>query len=156
MKSLIFLIFLILSQSIFAQSRFTREDNIVYDNDLHLYWQDDIQTTHTKLSLDNSIKYCKNLKLNSRENWRLPTYEELLSIGDYEVYKPTLNPIFKNSASGHFWSIIYKRIAYKKEWVPQNDYFVKRIYFSDGYSYDNDRTGKAYVRCVKEDEKRIN
>jgi len=156
MKSILFLVFLILVQNIFAQSRFVRDDNIVYDKELHLLWQDNIEVSDTKLSLDNSMKYCENLKLSTYINWRLPTYEELLSIGDYEVYKPTLNPIFNNSASGHFWSIIYKRIAYKKEWVPQNDYFVKRIYFSDGYSYDNDRTGKAYVRCVKEDNKSIN
>lgn len=150
MKSL--LLILILSQIIFAQSRFTREDDIVYDKDLNILWQDNIQASYTKLSLDNSKEYCNTLKINSYENWRLPTYEELLSIGDYEVYKPTLNPIFKNSASGHFWSIIYKRIAFEKEWVPKNDFFVKRIYFSDGYSYDNDRTGKAYVRCVKDNK----
>lgn len=150
MKSLLILLFLFLYQNVFAQSKFIRENNIVYDKELKLYWQDDIEASLTKLSLDDSIQYCNNLKLKDYKNWRLPTYEELLSIGDYEVYKPTVNKIFKYSASGHFWSIIYKRVAFGKEWVPVNDFYVKRIYFSDGYSYDNDRTGKAYVRCVRD------
>lgn len=149
MKSLLLLL-LLLSQYLFAQTTFIRENSIVYDVKLKLYWQDNIEASLTKLSLDDSLKYCKNLKLNSYDNWRLPTYEELLSIGDYAVYKPTINKIFKNSASGHYWSIVYKRVAFGEEWTAIKDYYVQRIYFSDGYSYDNDRTGKAYVRCVRE------
>lgn len=136
---------------IFAEDKFQRDGNIVYDKELKLFWQDDIQTSYTKLELKDSIKYCKNLKLNGYKNWRLPSYVELMSIGNYEEYKPILNETFKHSASGHFWSIIYKRVGYGKSWRKVNDYYVKRIYFSDGYSYDNDRTGKAYVRCVRED-----
>jgi len=150
MKSVFIFIVLIFNQVIFAESNYLREDNIVKDKALKLYWQDDIKVSTTKLSLKDSIKYCNHLTLNNYKDWRVPTYEELLSIGDYEVYKPTLNKSFKNSASGHFWSIMYKRIAYGKAWTPKNDFYVKRIYFSDGYSYDNDRTGKAYVRCVRE------
>tara|TARA_B100001063_G_C16313240_1_gene333939 strand:- start:51 stop:521 length:471 start_codon:yes stop_codon:yes gene_type:complete len=145
-------IFLLISLCLWAneQSKFIRDKNIVYDKELKLYWQDDKSVETNKYTLENSIKYCKDLNLNSYTNWRLPTYKELLSIGDYEVYKPTLNETFKHSASGHFWSIIYKRVAFGKEWKPIKDFYVKRIYFSDGYSYDNDRTGKAYVRCVRE------
>ncbi len=150
MKNLLLLLLLFVGQNILAQSKFIREDNIIYDKELKLYWQDNIEVTHTKLSLEDSQKYCNNLQLNSYKNWRLPTYEELLSISDYAVYKPRINEIFKNSASGHFWSIIYKRVAFGEEWRAINDYYVQRIYFSDGYSYDNDRTGKAYVRCVRE------
>ena len=153
MKNILFLCLVIFTQSLFSQSEFLRGNNIVYDKKLKLYWQDDLQASYTKLSLNDSIGYCTNLKLNDYNNWRLPTYEELLSIGDYEVYKPTINNAFKYSASGHFWSLIYKRVAYGKAWTPKNDYYVKRIYFSDGYSYDNDRTGKAYVRCVREDNR---
>ena len=129
-------------------SNLLRNENIVINTDLNIVWQDDVSVQDTKLYLEDAKQYCSNLSLNSYKNWRLPTYEELLSIGDYEVYKPTLNPIFKNSASGHFWSLTYQRISYGEGWVSLNDYYVKRLYFSDGYSYDNDRTGKAYVRCV--------
>lgn len=150
MKNILLFVLLIFCQSLFSQSHYVRDNNLVYDKELKLYWQDNIEVSHTKLSLNDSIIYCSNLSLNNYKNWRLPTYEELLSIGDYEVYKPTLNHIFQNSASGHFWSLIYKRVAYGKEWTPKNDFYVQRIYFSDGYSYDNDRTGKAYVRCVRD------
>ena len=146
-------LFLILSlfflTNVFAN--YQRVNNIVIDKELSLVWQDDKFAKITKMSLDNSKKHCENLSLNSKTNWRLPTYEELLSIGDYEIYKPTIHPIFKNTASGHYWSIIYKRVAYGDSWKPLNEFYVKRIYFSDGFSYDNDRTGKAYVRCVRDD-----
>jgi len=150
MKNLLLLLLVFWTQNILAQSKFIREDNIIFDKELKLYWQDNIDVTKTKLSLKDSQIYCNNLQLNTYKNWRLPTYEELLSISDYAVYKPKINEIFENSASGHYWSIIYKRIAFGEEWRAINDYYVQRIYFSDGYSYDNDRTGKAYVRCVRE------
>ena len=133
----------------FAKQNFIQRENIVLDNTLNLMWQDDKKGANNKLFLKNAIDYCKKLDLISFSNWRLPSYEELLSIGDYEVYKPTINQKFKNTASGHYWSIVYKRVAYGDEWKAINDYYVKRIYFSDGFSYDNDRTGKAYVRCVR-------
>jgi len=149
MKSLLILISLLLIQNLLAQSKFIRDDEVVLDTELKLIWQDNLATSNTKLGLEEAIKYCDNLNLYKNKNWRLPTYEELLSIGDYEVYKPTINEVFKNSASGHFWSIMYKQVAFGEEWTAIKDHYVQRIYFSDGYSYDNDRTGKAYVRCVK-------
>ena len=148
MLRIIFILGLISSYT-FAKQIFIQKQDVIVDKSLNLMWQDDKEGAQNKLFLKDAINYCKKLDLKSFSNWRLPTYEELLSIGDYEVYKPSVNPKFKNNASGHYWSIVYKRVAYGDEWKAINDYYVKRIYFSDGFSYDNDRTGKAYVRCVR-------
>lgn len=150
MYKIIFIsIVLFIYTNLHAQSNFTRHNDTVIDNNLNLIWQDNIESKITKKTLNDSITYCQNLSFASYDDWRLPTYEELLSIGDYEVYKPTISSVFKYSASGHYWTILYKTKPAGKHWADEENVIVKRIYFSDGYSYDNDRTGKAFVRCVK-------
>lgn len=146
-KIILILTFTLLS--LFAKSEFVRDNQTVIDKKLNLQWQDNIQSEQTKLFLNDSIKHCKDLSLAGYNDWRLATYEELLSLGDYEIYKPTINSIFKFTASGHYWTVLYKTTKLG-EHITLKDYTeVKRIYFSDGFSYDNDRTGKAYVRCVR-------
>ena len=135
--------------SLSSQDRFTRINDLLIDNELQHTWQDDIFAKTTKLDLTKAISYCKNLKLNNFNNWRLPTYEELLSIGNYDIYKPIINKAFQNHASGHYWSIIYKKTLTGDSLSFIDSIDVRRIYFSDGFSYDNDRTGKAFVRCIK-------
>ena len=151
MKTLLYILLvnMFFSISLFSQERFTRINDLLIDNELEHTWQDNVFAKTTKLDLNKSISYCKNLKLNNYNDWRLPTYEELLSIGDYAIYKPTINKAFKNHASGHYWSLIYKKslTGDSLSFVDSTD--VRRIYFSDGVSYDNDRTGKAFVRCIR-------
>ena len=130
-------------------SNFKRVGQSVIDDNLKLQWQDNTLSRDTKLFLPKAINHCNNLDFLGYKDWRLPSYEELLSLGDYEVYKPTINDIFKFTASGHYWTVLYKTTQLGEHITLQDYTEVKRIYFSDGYSYDNDRTGKAYVRCVR-------
>lgn len=154
MRKLIYIfISIFVSVNLFAKSEFVRVDETVIDKVLKLQWQDNPLSRDTKLSLDDSIKHCNNLVLDSLEDWRMPTHEELLSLGDYEIYKPTINDIFKFTASGHYWTVLHKTTQLGEHITLQDYTEVKRIYFSDGYSYDNDRTGKAYVRCVRSTSK---
>ena len=145
----IILISILIILDLFAKSEFIRDDQTVIDKKLNLQWQDNKQSQETKLFLEDSINHCNSLALQDKKDWRLPTYEELLSLGDYEVYKPTINDIFKYTASGHYWTILYKTTQLGEHITLKDSTEVKRIYFSDGFSYDNDRTGKAYVRCVR-------
>jgi hypothetical protein len=150
MKKLVFIVcsfFLI--GNLFANNDFKRMGDSVIDNNLKLQWQDNPLSRDTKLFLEDAIKHCNNMDFLGLKDWRLASYEELLSLGDYEIYKPTINNIFKFTASGHYWTVLYKTTQLG-EHITLKDYTeVRRIYFSDGFSYDNDRTGKAYVRCVR-------
>lgn len=141
---------LFITSSAFANKNFTRQGIVVSDSNLGLVWQDNEEAASTKLGLEDAKKYCHTLEFAGASDWRLPDYEELLSIGDYEVYKPTIDGTFKNSASGHYWSLMYKIAPVGKHWSKYSIEYSKRIYFTDGYSYDNDRTGFAYVRCVRD------
>ncbi len=147
MKGIIISFFMTIT--LFSNTIFTRDNNIVIDNNFNMIWQDNIQAKTTKLEFNKALEYCQTLSLQGHSKWRLPTYEELLSIGNQDEYKPIINKIFKYSASGHYWSIIYKELPTGNYWTKKNIIEIRRIYFSDGYSYDNDRTGKAYVRCIK-------
>ena len=152
-KSIFICLSIFLISNLFAKSEFIRDNETVIDKNLKLQWQDNIQSRDTKLSLDKAIEHCNLLDFANYQDWRMPTYEELLSLGDYEVYKPTINDIFKFTASGHYWTVLYKTTQLGEHITLQDYTEVKRIYFSDGYSYDNDRTGKAYVRCVRSTSK---
>lgn len=154
MKKLVYIfISFFLVSTLLAKSDFKRVGETVVDNNLKLQWQDNSLSRDTKLFLQDAITHCNNLDFSGYKDWRLASYEELLSLGDYEVYKPTINNIFKFTASGHYWTVLYKTTQLG-EHITLKDYTeVRRIYFSDGYSYDNDRTGKAYVRCVRSTSK---
>ena len=149
-KVSIFVMVFLMITNLFSDENYTRQGIVVADEKLSLVWQDNEAASTTKLTLENAKKYCNNLDFAGASDWRLPNYEELLSIGNYEVYKPTINGTFKHTASGHYWSLMYKSLPTGKNWAKYREEIVKRIYFSDGYSYDNDRTGKAYVRCVRD------
>ena len=148
-KFIIPFIIFVFASTLFAGGHYTRQGIVVSDKRLNLIWQDNEAAAEIKLTLVDAKNYCLNLDFAGAQDWRLPDYEELLSIGDYEIYKPTINGTFKNVASGHYWSLMYKITPTGKDWSQYSEEYSRRIYFSDGYSYDNDRTGKAYVRCVR-------
>lgn len=149
-KLIITFIIVFMTSNLLADKNFVRDRMLVLDKKLNLIWQDDPAVAKTKLTLEDAKTYCKNLKLSGQNNWRLPNYEELYSITDYAEYKPTINKTFKNTASGHYWSFMTKVTPTGKGLSKNTILYFKRIWFSDGVSYDNDRTGKAYVRCVHE------
>jgi hypothetical protein len=107
----------------------------------NLIWQDEEYTKEEKEAYLNNDKnydkvgdleyakeYCKKSTYFKFDNWRLPNYHEL-------------NPKFKKSPKGFFWSIDedlhdkskYKRVSFD---INRADSFVNKNY-------------KLYIRCVR-------
>lgn len=77
---------------------FSRDDakNVVTDSVYKLMWQDGEEIYQG--TYDEAVKYCENLTFAGFEDWRLPTFNELLSITDDTRFEPAINKAFKNIA----------------------------------------------------------
>jgi hypothetical protein len=125
------------------------ENKPIWQN--NLAWQDEEYTDNEKEAYLNNDKnydkvgdleyakeYCKKSTYFKFDNWRLPNYHELnLLRNNYNE----LNPKFKKSPKGFFWSIDedlhdkskYKRVSFD---INRADSFVNKNY-------------KLYIRCVR-------
>jgi hypothetical protein len=126
-------------------TRWKRSGEVVTDSKLGLVWQDNSAAKSTKKKWKSAKKYCKNLSLADYSDWRLPSYEELLSIVDYDRYDPAIMPSFKNvNTSDYFWSSSVYVSGTNGAWV---------VYFKNGYASGYLKIGKGYVRCVRDRSK---
>ena len=125
-------------------ARWKRSDSVVTDTKLGLMWQDDSAAKSTYKKWKDAKRYCRNLSLAGHTDWRLPTYDELLSIVDYDRYNPAIMPSFKNvNTSDYYWS--------SSAYVSDSEY-TWVVYFKDGYTNYYDKAEKHYVRCVRNNE----
>jgi len=122
--------------------RFVRiKDNIVTDKKLGLMWQDDEYPSRTKRDLKGAKEYCSELKFSTFNNWRLPTYRELLTVVDYDRYDPAIVPLFKKTFFKRYWSSNQDVSAPDYAWV---------VDFGKGKTTTTIKSRRHYVRCVRE------
>jgi hypothetical protein len=123
--------------------RFYRiEEMLVTDLKAKLMWQDDAYPSRTKRDLKGAIKYCQSLRFETFDNWRVPTYEELLSIVDYDRYHPAIIPLFKKTFSKRYWSSSQDVSSPDYAWV---------VDFGEGKTSTTIKSRRHYVRCVREE-----
>jgi hypothetical protein len=123
------------------RERWQRKGSVVVDKKLGLMWQDDSEAKNVYKNWSSAKRYCQNLTLAGYSDWRLPSYNELLSIVDYDRYDPAIMPSFQNvNTSFYYWSSSVYVSATELAWV---------VDFEFGNTYGNGKTGKGYVRCVR-------
>lgn len=83
---------------------YTKTNNTIKDNTTTLIWQDNNDKHTANTTHKQATTYCKNLTLDNKDNWRLPSISELLTLIDYSKIKPSINNIFTNTKSSHYWS----------------------------------------------------
>ena len=113
---------------------------IVSDRKLGLMWQDDDIPNSTKRDLNAAKKYCNELEFSIFDDWRLPTYEELLTIVDYDRYDSSIVRSFQSSFSQKYWSISADVAAPNYAWI---------IDFHQGKTGSTMNSERHHVRCVR-------
>ena len=134
----ILLITLGLSVALLAD--FTRDNGtkIVTDNTTGLQWQDDVNITKDWVA---AITYCEELTLGGYDDWRLPNFNELYSIGDRSKSHPAMDSAFQNVVSGNYWSSTSAVVI---------EYYAWLVDFSDGKGRWYGKRYNNYVLCVRD------
>ena len=87
--------------------------------------------------------YCGELTLDSKDDWRLPSILELMSIVRYDTYDPAINGTAFPSThyeSLYYWSASSNSRYGGRRWT---------VWFNDGWVAHDAITVKHYVRCVR-------
>ena len=121
------------------RSRWVKQGDVVIDTKLDLVWQDNSEAATVKKTWQGAKRYCANLTYGGKP-MRLPTYDELLSIVDYDRYDPAIVPSFKNVASRWYWSSSQDVSDAGGAWY---------VDFQAGGTSDSAKYGERYVRCVR-------
>jgi len=123
------------------KNRWKRSLGTVTDTKLWLEWQDNTKAKTNKKKWSSARSYCHNLTLAGYSDWRLPTYDELLSIVDYDRYDPAIMPSFQNvNTSSFYWSSSEFASNAKDAWM---------VEFKDGFANNRPRYREFFVRCVR-------
>ncbi|MCD6211616.1 MAG: DUF1566 domain-containing protein [Sulfurovum sp.] len=141
MKRYMILSFMVLlaNTSIFANE--TNKSSIVTDKIHTIYWQDNLSSQKSSEDWDDAVEYCDKLVLNSIDKWRLPTFNELLSIVDYTRVNPAINPVFDYVHEGTYWTSLDFSATTSRAWT---------IDFRTGKTFYSYKTTNHSVRCVKD------
>jgi len=119
---------------------FTKKGEVVLDKAAHLMWQDNKAVVEVKQNWFDAEKYCKALRLDSFDDWRMPRYDELMGIVDYTKHTLAVMPAFKHVVSEYYWSA-------SEDAKEKNS--VKNIYFGNGCPDSKGKKEYHYVRCVR-------
>lgn len=113
-------------------------DTVIYKKG-KLVWQDDISVIKVQKNWSDAQAYCKSLPMDHGIQWRLPTYDELISIVDYTKHSLAIMPAFEHIVSESYWT------SNTDVSNPQN---AKNVYFGNGCPNSNAKEDLYYVRCV--------
>ena len=140
------------------QRDFVRDDinEIVIDTKSGLMWQDDNATASNDQNNpkswyhtvnNNAIDYCSDLGIGTFNDWRLPNYNELLSLINFDSFDSNTNilihPIFKNALADTYWTSTSFNNDKTQAWV---------ISFGTSSSISNvisKGITSPYIRCVR-------
>lgn len=129
---------------------FTRVNgSIVKEDQSNLYWQDERIVQSTKRRFADAQSYCETLTIEEIDSWRLPTYNELLTLVDYGRDHPAIDPIFSHTNDEFYWvETKYSGGESLYRWVVSFERGV--VDYAHG-AYPSHFTTEHNVRCVSDE-----
>jgi len=106
-----------------------------------LVWQDDKKSVDILLNSLEAKNYCKNLSLATKNDWRLPTYNQLLTLVNYYRYEPAKIDGLKNIASERYWTSDTDASDISANWY---------VNFRYGQTGTILKFTKLHVKCVRD------
>jgi len=124
-----------------VDANFVRDDvkKVVIDTKNKKIYNDDSYAS--KLTYHEAEAYCKKMNYLEKDDWRVPTYEELKSLLELSRRPIAIKHVFQNVQEGIYWSSTKDK--YESAWYV--DYDLGR-YYTSKYNY------KYYVLCVRDDK----
>ena len=119
-----------------------KQQDLVWDKEHELVWDDrEISEAATWVG---AIKFCEQLNIYGRSNWRLPNFNELYTLTDYSENNrtiPHINSIFKHVKPEPYWTSTTGDNDHDRAWG---------ISFKNGSDFTYDKTEQIHVRCVRD------
>ncbi|MEA2017279.1 MAG: DUF1566 domain-containing protein [Campylobacterota bacterium] len=113
--------------------------DVTFVND-NLMWEDQ-QIISKDMNILESKIYCRKLKLANKNDWRVPRYDELLSIANYSKSNRVSLDKIKYIDSDKYWSISQKNDDKNKYWY---------VDFKNGASSFEFKNNRNSIRCVRD------
>ena len=115
------------------ESKVIADDAVIIDHNTNLMWarygrEKGCSYGETKVWSD-AVAYCNNLDFALRQDWRLPSKAELLSINDDKTHSALIAPYWSSTddGDGFAWEVLF-RSNYVSLWI---------------------QSARNYVRCVR-------
>jgi len=126
--------------------RFTDNgDGTITDNASGLMWPKDLKGAAcnggSSIGWIAGITFAEGLTFATHSDWRMANLKELISIMDYSLYGPPLNPIFIQAVTSSYWT----STAYKG-----NLDFRWGVWFTSGNCSNIHKAGNAYIMPVRD------
>ncbi len=104
-----------------------------------------------KLTWEEALDAAENLDLATKNDWRLPSINELRSLLDFSRQYPAIDPIFSDTTSSSFyWSSTSLASYGSHAWLVHFGTII------NAYDGESDKTTEWYVRAVRGGECTIN
>jgi len=103
-------------------------------------WQDNTDVINLKLNRLEFKFYCKDLNLANREDWRVPTYKEMISLIDYTQSDPASIDRIEKIVASQYWTSTKSVLKKNQNW------FVDFKYGTTDIDSDLQR---HHIRCVR-------
>ena len=129
----------ILALSLFLASSLFAED-LIFDKTTSLLWADNEASQSLDITYKEAQEYCSNLVIGSHSNFRVPTLFELMSLIDYNRYKPAILRGFENTDNEVYWSTTPFVDDKDKNWA---------VNFKSGKTDIIAKSYDRHVRCVQ-------
>jgi len=111
------------------------------ENNTSLVWEDSLHNTEEKMTHIEANEYCNTLRLGDFKDWRLPTLSELLTIVDFNSYKPAIFKGFKHTDDD---TLYWSSTPYSGS---EGDFWG--VNFKDGSTDNASSIYDRHVRCVR-------
>lgn len=135
------LIMLIFSFSFSNSLKRDSSRNVVVDISNKLMWVDNVSNIKQRLTHEEAILYCQNLKYAGYSNWRIPEIEEYELIVDKGNERTYINRAFRFNLPEGYWA----RVAHWRTFWFYADY----MHFVSGTPYYDSRHKTKLFRCVR-------
>lgn len=128
-------------------------DKTVIDVSTGLMWQ---QTEAGTMTWEGALAYCESLELAGYDDWRLPNYNELISIVDYSTHSPAIDKTFfkdfpdiETTIPIYWTSTTYPTHTDQAWCVSFLHGDVQTIFSIDSKGYNIDKSNSYFVRAVR-------
>lgn len=115
-----------------------KEITFIHNN---LMWQDTNINVEKKLNRLELKIYCKELDFANREDWRVPSYEEMIMLIDYTKTTPASIDKIEYILPLKYWTSSVSVLEEDKNWFVDFDYGTSGI--------DSDLI-RHHIRCVRD------